>query len=344
MPRPPPLGRHRLAIVGGVLLLGCSPAAGEQSLGGYPVCEASGALALPCPGDLDRACLLVADNEVRDDLFLYPLAPDGRPVVEARRRISLDPVLAAAGRKQLSDIEALARHGNGEILVYGSHSRNRDCDPKKHRRLVAGLELTAAGAVPGPTGVIATRRRALLESIDGAATGLLASVRTRIEQADALAEAGDCSEAFNLEGAVALDGQSGEEVWVGLRSPRLDGHAVLLRHDLSRDSLHFDAARLVDLRGEGIRALGRGGDHVYGTSARPGSRSDEPFRLWRFPSSELTQPGTADPIAVEEIAAVPHNTEGIAVTDQGIVLVTDGEARGGRCIRPATTSILQPRD
>ena len=47
------------------LALAASPAGAQdifgKSLGGYPLCEASAALAVDCPGSKGEACILVAD-------------------------------------------------------------------------------------------------------------------------------------------------------------------------------------------------------------------------------------------------------------------------------------------
>ena len=63
-------------------------ALGHQQLGNYPLCEASAALQMSCPGS-DDPCLLVRDNEQKDKLFVFPIGVDGHLQVVNRREMDL---------------------------------------------------------------------------------------------------------------------------------------------------------------------------------------------------------------------------------------------------------------
>ena len=247
----------------------------EQALGDFPMCETSSAVW--AGGEQ----LLIGDNEVREALFAFPLS-DGR----------LDPSqsteLALGNDVEISDIEALASLKSGEVVVFGSHSRNTRCDGRSNRRRFLRGSVTADGFVASSDGVVQMPGVISCGSLFGDIFDdkpLLAEVCRRIDaveqaadeiwQSDATPEVqvGACNEAqpFNAEGAMAVADASGEAVWIGLRSPLLpvaswsgdDYMAIMLRmKDL--DEYAFDAAALVDLDGFGIRELTVNNGHIFG--------------------------------------------------------------------------------
>jgi hypothetical protein len=321
-----------LAPVLGLLLAAAGSAAEPAGLGGHPVCEASAALFVPCPGESGRECLLVGDNEERQRLFLYPF-DDGKLAIAERREVDITPLLASEEEYELSDIEALARLSDGEILVHGSYSRNKNCARRKKRRRTLGLKLGPDGASAGRIGVLRTSKGgALGEAFGRRPGGDLALVAEAVRAGEDAADAGRCDQAFNLEGAVVISSGAKDEVWVGLRRPLVNGHAALLRQDLAAGRLSFDEARLVDLGGEGVRALSLADGQVWGLSARPGGAHALPFVLWRFPRAALDG---ASPISVEAVADVPGSAEGLAISGSRAVIVIDGDQGDGRCRRDA---------
>jgi hypothetical protein len=288
------------------------------------VCEASAALVGPCPAAAASACLLVGDNEVRDRLFLYRL-PGGRgpagPDASSRRPVPLDV--------ELSDIEALARTGDSGVIVYGSHSRNRHCKNRANRRLFVELRLTADGparavapAVSTPVGVSGA------ELFGASPAGVLAQVAAAFTRAEQAAERGDCSQTLDIEGAVRV----GDDVWLGLRRPLVDGHAAIVRHDPRQPSLRFEDARLLDLQGHGVRGLDLHEGFVYGLSGGA---------LWRFPSSALA---SSAPIAVEPVADVSLHSEGVAIHDDHAIVVQDGKQGSTACKLDASYSVVPLQD
>jgi hypothetical protein len=310
---------------------GASPVASE-SLGGAPVCEASTILRIAC-AQAPEGCWLVGDNEVRDRLFLYPISAGGRPQVSDRTEIDIGPLLAPPG--ELPDIEALARLESGEVLVYGSHSRNKHCKVRKKRRGFVGLRLEGTVAVAGQVGFTRAGSDLVWATAFGPeAAGDLARVAAAVQAGEAAAEGGDCSQAFDLEAAVAVPGPGREQVWLGLRSPLVDDHAVLLRHDVGAAALRFSDARLVATGGAGIRGLARDGHWIYGLSASPDTKV-RPFMLWRFPAAALVGAATDGPIRVEEVAEVATRSEGVGIVASAgpgvAIVIQDGKSGTPTC-------------
>jgi hypothetical protein len=124
-----------VVLLGAAVTVGALPAKAQYVLGGRAACDASAALIVDCPDGVGR-CLLVGDNEVRLDLFLYRLDGDGRPAA----RSSLAARLKLNSEDEVSDIEALTKSAAGRLLVFGSHSRSSVCDAKKKRRRFGSIK------------------------------------------------------------------------------------------------------------------------------------------------------------------------------------------------------------
>lgn len=289
-------------------------------LGGHPVCEASAAVWIPCPDDPAVPCLLVGDNERRQALFAFPF--DGHQLdVAKRRQLDITPVLSSKDDFELSDIEALTVLGSGEVLIYGSHSRNNACERKEKRRRYVSMKLQQGMVVAGEIELVRTKEDFdLVNAFPQDATGDLQEVRQAVKAAEAEADT-RCEGAFNVEGAVALPGPSGDEVWVGLRAPLVNGKAVLVRHKAGLKALEFDAARLVALDGWGIRDLTYARGWVWGLSGPVHDDEVTPFRLWRFRVGALGGKGVID---VTQLREVPNGAEGLAVGWNAAVVLMDG--------------------
>ncbi len=101
------------------------------------MCETSAALRLPCDeGD----CLILGDNEVRDRLYQFPITNQDLGT-QGSKQLTL-------GNVEISDIESLVNLGSNRILVLGSHSRNKTCDPKKKRRRFLVVRRSEDGIKP----------------------------------------------------------------------------------------------------------------------------------------------------------------------------------------------------
>ncbi len=324
----------------GIALTG-SPAAAQQpaSLGGSPLCEASAALAIPCPDSGNRTCLLVGDNEVGDTLFLFDVDTGNGGALTMRREIPI----RAKDDETLSDIEALVALKSGEILVYGSHSRNKQCELKhKRRRTLRGRLSAADFAAEVETSAkkdetISCKRlfNVKRKNATGNVKLLCDAMHAAEEAADGAAELGKkaaekaCNDIhdFNLEGAVGFDHDGEQHIWVGLRAPTVGEHAVMLRQ-ISKKKFEFDAVVRIDLGGGGIRELAEAKDHVWIISG-PANDSSKKHGLWRFPKSQLEadRVNSGDvPIRPEKVRDnLPTSSEGLSIVDGRAYVLIDGD-------------------
>ena len=314
------------------------------------MCETSAALRLPC-GEED--CLLVGDNEVRDRLFQFPITnQDLDP--QGGKQLKL-------GSVEISDIESLVNLGSNRILVLGSHSRNKRCDPKKNRRRFLVVERSGDGIKP--VGKTVQGKKIKCERLLGSATDdsdILKAVCTSIDETEeqansvfnALETAGEaateeaCGKAapFNIEGAVAIPAADRPEVWVGLRGLLVQSEngegtrrfAVMLRMK-DQEKLSFDAAALVDLGGFVIRELTLAGGWVWGIGGPP-EDSTVAFKLWRFPIRSLAPDATIRP---ESLGELPTSSEGLSPLGSTAFVVIDGDQSGDSCADPARYQVVR---
>lgn len=317
-----------------------SALAHASSLGGYPVCEASAAIVVPCPNKT-HGCLLVGDNEEVDRMFLYEIQErDNGIQLQARREISLMAMAPPDAKKafQLEDIEALAKLPDGQILLFGSHSRNKNCKLKGKRRIFAQGQLEPDRMVLGAVAPVKTPKKKhscdrLFKETDSPGVQAVCSAirRTEIRAKNAYEfpeknqREAECNgdPAFNLEGTVAIRGDDGEvRVWVGLRAPLVDGKAILLRQVERRNSFSFDAVALLDLDGLGIRELTLADGRVWGIS---GTIADSNYlhRLWHFDVAALADGAQIKPI---KVADLPNSAEGLVISHGHAIVLMDGNS------------------
>ena len=325
-------------------------------LGEFPMCEASAALRLPCG---EGYCLFVGDNEVRDRLYRFPIKNEDLEAQGGNELLLRDV--------EISDIESLVHLGSNRILVLGSHSRNKRCEPKKKRRRFLVITLSEGGIkcvgqtiqgkkitckrLLGDAGDENSILKAVCNSIDDAeekansVAGALHEHATKKEKAVAKDACGKVAP-FNIEGAVAISGADGPEVWVGLRGPLVeveeDGEtrrlAVMLRmKNKNQEELSFDAAALVDLGGFAIRELTVAGDWVWGIGGPP-EDSIVDFKLWRFPIRTLEPNTTIQP---QSLGKLPTSSEGLAVSGSTAFVVIDGDRSDNSCDKPATYRVIR---
>lgn len=340
-----PLKRFRLVLAVGASVAiwsGCSPGANSEtdvrrSLGGYPVCEASAAAVVSCPGS-DKPCLLVGDNEVNDRLFLYDIDDEGNGVhLKDRREVYLTslPSAAGGGALELSDIEAIAGLPPGEVILYGSHSRNKRCEPKGKRRIFAHGLLNANDLGEGSNKPVKSKKHSCKRLFGDAPDPVTQTVCEAIARGEENAEqaAGlqgrseqeqtcEADPAFNLEGAVAVPEANGPpRVWIGLRAPLVDDRAVLLRQKKKRKAFAFDAVAFVDLGGRGIRELTFADGRIWGIGG-PAADSDAPHVLWHVDASALDHGAQIEPTLAGEL---PNFAEGLAIWGQHAFVLMDGD-------------------
>lgn len=330
-------------------------------LGVPPTCEASTALFVSC--GQTRRCLLVGDNEVDKNLFLFDFDERSNKFVGERLAL-FDPKLSSAlGRAgKLSDIEAMAQLSNGEILVFGSFGRNSYCERKKSRRIFMHAILKGSRLTLGshPPSRIKKKKKYTCRRLFGYDVSVappevrdvcnaIARTEERADQIWEDPELGEekseerkaaCSKdpALNIEGAVTFreTNAHGERIWVGLRAPLVNGNAVLLRLNEDRQKLRFDAVAFVDLKGSGIRALSRSPNgEIWGIGGMPAD-SNEPHSLWYFQPNLLRPGATITPNSMSQ--ALPTSSEGLAIfNDKAIVVIDGAELKGSTsaCVDPS---------
>ena len=331
-------------IISGTLLVtskATAEAEGEGSLGHFPLCEASSALILACP-DGKGDCLIVGDNEQRNDLFLFHLKDEA---VDTRNQKALS--LQLSDDDALSDIEAMAPMSADTILVFGSHSRNTKCEAKKKRRRFAEVKLSGDGAevvrqvqsrkikCDRLFGQISSDNevlKAACDAIDRAEEGAKKIEGELENQLLTKKQAKKrCNEIvpFNAEGAVAISAAGGTEFWLGLRAPLLAEHpsqperkklAMLLRMK-GLEAYKFDKVALLDLGGRGIRELSVADDRVW-LIAGPAEDKQEPFELRSFPKDAIN---SAEIIEPELVKTLPISSEGLAIKGGLAYVVIDGD-------------------
>jgi len=330
--------------------------AAEATLGRFPLCEASSALLMTCPGG-DGECLLVGDNEQGKELYLFPFQ-DQKPDSDAQRAVGLH----LGDGKEISDIEALAGVSGDEILVFASHSRNASCEVKPKRRQFAKVSLSKA-----QTAIVGTLRskkvtcehlfdNPALDEPMKAACEAIDTADAKATQIDDAMKAGKFTEevakascnavnAYNAEGAVAIHTSKKTDVWIGLRAPLLPAHPsqpakkhlAILLHIKDLTAYTFDRVAFVDLGGRGVRDLSSDATSIWVIAGPPEDRP-EPFELRRFPKSALDE---AKVIDSEFIRALPPSSEGLAISGKTAYVVIDGDTgKNEVCKEPARYEIV----
>lgn len=297
-----------------------------ELLAPQPLCEASAALAAPW----DESLVLVADNEREEQLYVFEL-DDGE--------LAPEEVLQMPARQRPEDIEALARLGE-EVVIVGSHSRNRRCEADEDRLRLRRLARRQDGTLEaiGPSLDSAeTWGQAMADA--GACLSTLftnppppeaGAVCAALIAAEQGASSGPC-EVLNIEGAF---GTQDGRLWLGLRAPQMEGRAVLLRLVAGFGELRFDRVALLKLEGRGIRELALAGDRLYGL-AGPIPDSDVPFALFEAATDAVLAGGKPD---VEILRRdLLTSSEGLLIRDgRAYVLVDGDEPEGGvECRKPA---------
>ena len=125
----------------GVAALAALEAAQEPAVGAFepailaprPLCEASAALSAPW----DESLVLVADNERQEQLYAFEL-DDGE--------LEPDAVWQMPAKQRPDDVEALARLGE-EVVIVGSHSRNKACETDDERQRLRRLAVRQDGTL-----------------------------------------------------------------------------------------------------------------------------------------------------------------------------------------------------
>jgi hypothetical protein len=255
---------------------------------------------------------LVADNEVHEHLFGFTRAFDQASLFE----------MPAEHRPR--DIEALARVGDGEFLVVGSHSHRRDGSVSRKRHRLRWLRFVSH---------LSGAEETHYSDASEAAWHEFEGCRAELFESDVLESAGALVDGFcralsssgemDIEGAASVDGH----VWLGFRRPQVDGRAVVAR--LAGHQLRFDAIESIDLGGRGIRAMDSYEDQLYVVGG-PSEDAFEPHVLF------LVREGRAT-----ELATLPPYAEGLAMHSPGhALIVTDGSTGRVTCDEPSRVKTI----
>lgn len=331
--------------------------AAEATLGRFPLCEASSALLVTCPGG-DGVCLLVGDNEQRKELYLFPVKDQK---LDSDKQSAFD--LHLRDEEEISDIEALADISGDEILAFASHSRNTSCEGKKERRQFGKVSLSKAETAVvntlldkkvtcehlfGKHNLDASMKAACyaIDAADAKATRIDDDRKAKKLTKDTAKDPCNAVSAFNAEGAVAIHTPKGTDVWIGLRAPLLPvhpsqpekKHLAILLHMKDLTAYTFDRVAFVDLGGRGVRDLSSDATSIWVIAGPPEDRI-EPFELRRFPKSALNE---AQAVDSEFIRALPLSSEGLAISGKTAYVVIDGDAGKDeqKCNEPASYEIV----
>ena len=310
----------------------------ENLLGKYPVCEPSAVVQVTF-SESGGNRLLVADNEQKDILFLYPVSSSQ---LDSTRQSQL------ALEKNINDIEAIAKLDNNRVLIFGSHSRNNKCEIKANRQRfvqaqLSGNQLKIIGKLIQSPPI---NSQVLFQALDVNSNKIISAVSRAIDEAEtqadqSLGDKNQCEQAnaFNAEGAVAIpDPLSLEKfkIWIGLRSPIVtldaNNYAVLLSM-ANLDNYQFDGATLLDLGGRGIREITFDNNQIWGIAGGPKDGQDN-FVFWKLSAEDL-KPNTI--LKPEILRELPQSSEGLAIVDGTAYILIDGDSgeSGNHCAVPA---------
>ncbi len=266
---------------------------------------------------------LVVEDEKEHPFSLFALAPDG--VVADRTPLEQGLFDFNDSFWKLDDLEGLALGISGEIYAITSQSLDGRGGRKKSREKLVRFRIEDDRVVDPRTA------KGLKDALLAAHPALAASASI----VDVKGGGG-----FNVE---ALDlAADGQRLLVGLRSPLLDGRAIVACVENPRGIFEHDEAPRIapalvtlDLNGHGIRGMAwvpcLDGHLVI---SGPVSGEAGQFRLWFWKG------GVADPARPVDVPGVTDlaRAEGVspAVIDgqPRIVLVSDdGNRKDGRCAR-----------
>lgn len=265
---------------------------------------------------------LVVEDEKEHPFSLLTIKPDGQT-----RSEPLTPGLfeSADGFWKVGDLEGLTLDPTGWVYAITSQSLDSEGEAKKSREKLVRFRVEGDRVLKA-------------KSVKGLKSALVAA--HPVLAAAAAVRAAKSAGGLNVEALeVSSDGQ---HLWVGFRSPLLDGKALVARIDNPAAIFDADEApqiapslALLDLGGHGIRGMSwlpeLGSYLVIGG---PAAREGQAFGLW-FWSGAAGAP--ARPVQFPGLPGIEH-AEGVcpAVIDGRacIVIVSDdGDRAGGRCAR-----------
>jgi len=318
------------------------PLAAQTGLVRYSeICDASGAVAL------DGETFLVVSDEIDrakgekkqntgDTLVVYRR---GTPAPIQKFPLK-DFLPDASGDNDEADLEGVARIGN-TLYFIGSHARSRAGKgalfaPNRHVLFSAKLEPDAGKHKITPDG-------------DAPYRGLLADILASSDVAENLRVAStlapDAPGGFNIEGLAATPGNG---LFIGLRSPLIDGKALVLSLEqpdkvLTGAPASFGATARLDLGRRGIRALHWTGNEVLIVAGPVGEGKDPSFgtdfALFRWSGKAGEAATEIKNVAVnslrpEAVFIFPGSKQGMLLSDDGTEQVKDKDCKNKETARP----------
>jgi len=265
---------------------------------------------------------LVVEDEKEHPFSLLTIGPDGQT-----GSVPLTPGLfeSADGFWKVGDLEGLTLDPSGWIYAITSQSLDDDGDAKKSREKLVRFR------VEGDRVRSAKSVRGLKAALVAAHPVLAAAASVR---------AAKSTGGLNVEALeISADGR---HLWVGFRSPLLDGQALVARIDNPAAIFDADEApriapglAMLDLGGHGIRGMSWLPElGTYLVIGGPAARDGRAFGLWLW-SGEAGSP--ARPVGLPGLPGI-ERAEGAcpAIIDGRacIVIVSDdGDRADGRCAR-----------
>jgi hypothetical protein len=315
------------ALLALLLVLASAVAAGAEAPAPIPLradpdrmCEASGVV-----GGRD-ATAWVVDGAIDDTVFGFTL--DAGTLAAAKsRNLDLSTVPAA---ERPRDLEAAAVVVRSLVLV-GAHARNEACEvrPESERILVADVDESG----PALRGTRTIDDAAVMARVRGGdEETCLRELFTQLGRANDASRAlcraivaaersasKDACGTFAIAGAATVVQEERERLWLGLRTPLVDGKAALVRV-ATLNGFGFDMTVLVDLGGRSVRALTPARRSMLAIAGPPRD-ARLPFALFHLtPRGDDT---FGERLVRDDL--VP-SSEGLLATDDGAVVVVDGEA------------------
>ncbi|ACA17094.1 conserved hypothetical protein [Methylobacterium sp. 4-46] len=281
----------------------------------WGMCEASGAVPVPAGSFGDRFLVV---NDEDNTLRLYRAEETGAPLALAGA--DLDPVFAPkpGGKVKKADLEGAAWLG-GDVVVIGSHSRDKDGEAEESRRQLLAVTLTGAPDAP-----VLKRRGASFRGLAKALSDLDPQLAARIAlDADSKPDLAPKRRGLAVEGlAPTADGQG---LLIGLRNPlNADNDALVVPLQNPAEVLASGAAPklgkpiALDLKGRGIRDIAYApGAKAYFIIAGGAGSGGEAFDLYRWSGEPGAAPARV-PGAAQALAGIPDfQPEALLVAPDG---------------------------
>lgn len=308
----------------GAVVSGLAPsiAVSEVQLGAVRIhkgmCEPSGAIGFP-EGSVDQIFIVANDQ----DNTLRAYRPEGgepldMPSGNLNKFLHLDP---EDDDDDKADFEA-ATWLNGKAYWIGSHSRSRKGRLREQRRQFFATRVSTQSNTPALSPTSEKPFGGLLEAIVALDPRLEEKIKLNVAKDEKLAPDNG---GFNIEGLTARP--DGKSVLLGLRSPLLNGNAVLIPLENPEAVIEKNEKPVlgrpieIDVGGRGVRSIEySAAAKAYFIVAGPAGGKEGTFDLYRLPEDEkppaIPFPGFA--AALQNLdASRPFQPEALVIDSTG---------------------------